>query len=151
MKLCILVGSGRSIGLFTAPFLLIGLVLNILFPDAFAVGGPPRTLALISILVLLPGVVNWGWCVFLILTKIPRGELITSGPYAFVLHPLYTGVAILVLPWAGFLCNTWLGAAVGLVVYAGSRIYAVTEEEQLAKIFGAEWEVYRRSVKLPWL
>ena len=28
-------------------------------------------------------------------------------------HPLYTIVALLVLPWIGFLLNTWLGALIG--------------------------------------
>jgi Isoprenylcysteine carboxyl methyltransferase (ICMT) family. len=47
---------------------------------------------------LIPGVTIWIWSVVLILTKVPRGELITSGPYALVKHPIYTGVALLVLP-----------------------------------------------------
>lgn len=50
------------------------------------------------------------WPVYLILTKMPRRDLITTGPYALVQHPLYTGVALLVLPCVGFLCNSWLGA-----------------------------------------
>ncbi len=41
MKLKILVGSGDRIGLLTLPLLIIGLILNILFPSAFHVGGPP--------------------------------------------------------------------------------------------------------------
>lgn len=97
------------------------------------------------------GVGTWGWSVALILAKVPRGELITSGPFALVKHPLYSAVALLVLPATGFLRNTWLGAAVGLVMYAASRRYAPEEEADLARRFGAEWEAYRRRVKLPWL
>jgi protein-S-isoprenylcysteine O-methyltransferase Ste14 len=48
------------------------------------------------------------------LRKVPRRELITNGPYAIVKHPLYTGVALLVLPWIGFISNTWLGAVIGV-------------------------------------
>ncbi len=40
MKLKDLVGSGDKIGLLTAPFLIVGLILNILFPSWFSVGGP---------------------------------------------------------------------------------------------------------------
>jgi protein-S-isoprenylcysteine O-methyltransferase Ste14 len=87
----------------------------------------------------------------LILTKIPKKELITTGPYALMKHPLYTGVALLVLPWVGFLCDTWLGALVGIVVYIGSRLYSPEEEQMLAKIFGERWEAYCGRVKLPWL
>jgi protein-S-isoprenylcysteine O-methyltransferase Ste14 len=151
MKLSILVGSGRKIGLFTLPFLVTGLTLNILYPAFFAVGGPPQWLLLASVIALVPGVINWLWTVRLILTKIPRRELITSGPYALVKHPLYTGVAILVLPWVGFLCNTWLGLVIAVVVYIASRIYSPEEEKILAKIFGPAWDDYFKKVHLPWL
>ena len=151
MKLKILVGSGRKIGLFTLPFLAAGIILNSLFPEVFQVGGPTEILRWISFAILIPGVVIWIWSVVLILVKVPRHELITTGPYALVLHPLYTGVALLVLPWLGFLLNTWLGLLVGLVLYAGSRLYAPEEEKILAKIFGESWEQYRRKVLLPWL
>jgi protein-S-isoprenylcysteine O-methyltransferase Ste14 len=146
-----LMGSGDKIGLLTLPFLAVGLALNIAYPSVFAVGGPPTALRLLSIAVLVPGLVVWGWSVALILTKVPRGQLITSGPYALVKHPLYTGVALLVLPWAGFLLNTWLGAVLGAVVYIGSRKFSPNEEADLAKTFGAAWHDYRRKVKIPWL
>jgi len=151
MKLKILVGSGRKIGLFTLPFLAAGVTLNVLFPKFFGVGGPTDTLRWVSAAILVPGVVIWIWSVVLILVKVPRHELITTGPYALVLHPLYTGVALLVLPWVGFLLNTWLGLLTGLVVYIGSRIWSPEEEKILAKIFGESWDQYRKKVLLPWL
>lgn len=151
MRLKILVGSGRKIGLLTLPFLVIGLILNVLFPSLFKVGGPPTVLGVISIVILIPGVTIWIWSVVLILTKVPRHELITTGPYSLVMHPLYTGVALLVLPWIGFLFNTWLGALIGIVVYVGSRIFSPDEEEILAKIFGTTWDEYCNTVKMPWL
>jgi protein-S-isoprenylcysteine O-methyltransferase Ste14 len=108
-------------------------------------------LLLLSIVLLVPGTVIWGWSVAAILTKVPRGELITNGPYALVKHPLYTGVALLVLPWAGFLLDTWLGALLGAVVYLGSRLFSPNEEAELAQAFGPAWDDYRRKVKIPWL
>lgn len=151
MKLKILVGSGRKIGLFTLPFMVAGITLNILFPQIFRVGGPTDTLKWVSAVILVPGVIIWIWSVVLILVKVPRHELITSGPYALVLHPLYTGVALMVLPWVGLLLNTWLGLLIGLVVYTGSRIWSPEEEKILAKIFGESWDQYRKKVLLPWL
>ena len=151
MKLEVLVGNGRKIGLLTLPFLLAGLVLNILWPSFFSVGGPSTVLRVISTIILVVGVVNWVWSVALILTKIPKKELITNGPYALVKHPLYTGVALLVLPWVGFLFDTWLGVLIGIVVYIGSRLFSPEEEKILAKIFGTTWDAYCNRVKLPWL
>ncbi len=151
MKLKVLVGNGRKIGALVLPFLVAGVALNILFPAVFAVGGPPLWLTVVSIVLLVPGVVNWLWSVWLILTKVPKKELITTGPYAIAKHPLYVGVALLVLPWAGFLLNTWLGALIGIVVYIGSRMFSPEEEQLLAKIFGEKWTAYSGKVLLPWL
>ena len=151
MKLKVLVGSGDKIGLLTLPFLIIGLILNILFPSAFHVGGPPIALKVISIILLIPGGIIWIWSVVLILTKVPKEELITYGPYSLVKHPLYTGVALLVLPWLGFLLNTWLGALIGVILYIASRIFSRQEEETLSKTFGATWDEYCNKVRIPWL
>lgn len=150
MQLRRLVGSGDRIGLLVLPFLIGGFILNLAFPTLFGVGGPSTPLRVVSIVILIPGVTIWLWSVLLILRHVPRGELITSGPYAWVKHPLYTAVALLVLPWLGFLLNTWLGAALGLVLYIGDRLFAPVEEAALARSFGTRWEAYRNSVKMPW-
>lgn len=146
-----LVGSGDRIGLFVSPFVVVGLILNVAYPSLFGVGGPPDWLRALSIAVLIPGVAIWLWSVILILTNVPRGRLITGGPYAWVKHPLYTAVALLVLPWVGFLLDTWLGAAIGVVLYIASRIFAPAEEATLSRAFGDAWREYNRGVKLHWL
>jgi protein-S-isoprenylcysteine O-methyltransferase Ste14 len=151
MKLKVLVGNGRKIGLLALPFIVIGLTLNILFPSVFSVGGPPLALVIASIIVLLPGVAIWISSVFLILTRVPKKQLITTGPYALMKHPLYAGVALLVLPWFGFLLNSWLGALIGVVIYIGHRLYSPEEEQILSKIFGSAWDEYCKKVILPWI
>jgi protein-S-isoprenylcysteine O-methyltransferase Ste14 len=152
MKLKTLIGSGDKIMLLTLPFLVIGLILNIAFPSAFSVGGPPSALKVISIIILIPGVILWLWSVVLILTKVPREELITNGPYSLVKHPIYTGVALLVLPWIGFVVNTWLGVLVGLALYIASRMFSPEEEKMLSTTFGTAWDEYcNNKVRMPWL
>src|SRR4030042_4777766 len=151
MGLKALIGSGDKIMLFTLPFLIIGLILNIMFPSFFSVGGPSLVLRVSSIIILIFGVIIWAWSVVLILTKVPKKELITTGPYSLVKHPLYTGMALLVLPWIGFLFNTWLGVLIGAILYIGSRIFSPQEEEILLKTFGGAWVEYCNKVKIPWL
>lgn len=150
-KLATLVGSGHKIVLFTLPFLALGLGLNIARPSWFGVGGPAPALWLGSIVTLGAGLLIWIWSVVLIVTRVPRGELITHGPYALVKHPLYTGVALLVLPSVGFLLDSWLGAVIGLVMYIGSRQFSPEEERALSRNFGAAWDDYCEKVKIPWL
>ena len=151
MNLKALVGSGDKIMRLTLPFFVIGLVLNIVRPSLFSVGGPSSALTALSVIVLIPGIIIWLWSVVLILTKVPRGELITGGPYALVKHPLYTGVSLLVLPWLGLLLNSWLGILLGIVLYGAARLFAPAEEQALSKQFGAAWAQYSKRVKLPWL
>ena len=45
--------------LFTLPFVVVGVSLNVAFPSWFDVGGPSDILRVISIVVLIPGVVIW--------------------------------------------------------------------------------------------
>jgi protein-S-isoprenylcysteine O-methyltransferase Ste14 len=151
MNLKALVGSGDKITLVVLPFLIVGLILNVAVPRLFDVGGPSEVLRVVSIVVLIPGVTIWIWSAVLILTNVPGGELITSGPFAVVKHTLYTAVALLVVPWIGFLFNTWLGVVIGVGLYVGTRIFAPEEEAALARAFGATWDAYRGKVLVPWL
>jgi protein-S-isoprenylcysteine O-methyltransferase Ste14 len=54
---------------------------------------------------------------------------------------------LLVLPWLGFLLNTWLEARAVRRV----SVFAPAEEADLADRFGREWDAYCRRVKVPWL
>ena len=146
-----LVGSGDRIALLVLPVVGVGVVLNVANPALFAVGGPPDWLRLLSIGVLVVGLVIWAWSVILILTNVPKGRLITGGPYGWVKHPLYTAVALLVIPWIGFLLDTWLGVVIGLALYLASRMFAPAEEQALSRTFGASWLEYSHHVKLGWL
>jgi protein-S-isoprenylcysteine O-methyltransferase Ste14 len=87
MRIKTLVGSGDRIALFTLPFVVVGMALNVAYPAVFRVGGPPAPLRAVSIVLLTVGVATWVWSVVLILSKVSRGELITGGPYALARHP----------------------------------------------------------------
>jgi hypothetical protein len=70
-KLNTLMGSGDRIGLFTLPFLVVGLILNVAYPSLFDVGGPSTALRVASVIVLVAGITIWAWSVTLILVKVP--------------------------------------------------------------------------------
>lgn len=146
-----LVGSGDRIGLFTLPFLIVGLVLNVAFPSLFQVGGPPTVLAVVSIVVLIAGVTIWIWSVYLILTKVPRGELITSGPYSLVKHPLYTAVALLVAPVDRLPAQHVTGRSARCRPVRRIQDLRSGRRSVMSKAFGARWDEYSSTVKMPWL
>jgi protein-S-isoprenylcysteine O-methyltransferase Ste14 len=150
MKLKILVGMGGRIMSLTLPFIVVGIVANILWPRVFTLGfGTGGLIAGIVLLAL--GVPAWLTSVALVLIHVPKKRLITSGPFAVILHPMYTVVALLVLPGVGLVLDTWVGAGIGAALYVASRIYSPREEEILEKIFPTEYPAYRKRVLLPWL
>ena len=146
-----LFGSGDRIALFALPFVIVGFFVQIALPSLLAVDASGQPARAVAMFLLAVGVLAWAWSVGLILSRVPKGELITTGPYAVVKHPLYTSVALLALPALGVLLGTWLGAVIGVAVYVGSRLFAPAEEAELHEAFGPQWETYARSVKLPWL
>ena len=146
-----LIGIGDKTGKIIFPILIIGIIINILFPAYFFVGGPSSLLLIISTIVLIIGLMNCIWSQILIFINVPKHKLITSGPFSIVKHPLYTGVSLLVVPCVGFILNTWLGVVIGITLFIILRIYAPEEEKKLSNIFGDTWTEYTRKVRFPWL
>lgn len=143
-----LMGSGDRIALFTAPFVLIAVGLWLVDPARVAFDGSAPLVLALTVVALVIGVVGWAWSAVLILTRVPKGELITTGPFAVVRHPLYTSVGLLVVPAAGILLGTWLGVVIGVALYVGARVFAPAEERELRARFGDRWEAYERQVML---
>lgn len=150
MKLKVLVGSGGRIMSLTLPFLVVGIAANILWPRAFALGfGTGGLIA--GIVLLVVGVPVWLSSVALVLINVPKKRLITGGPFAVIPHPMYTAVALLVLPGLGILLDTWVGAGIGVALYIASRICSPDEDKILAQVFPEEYPAYRKRVLIPWL
>ena len=150
MKLKVLVGAGSKVMGLTLPFIVVGIVLNILRPAWFNLGfGTGGVIA--GVILLVAGVPVWISSVVLILVWVPQKKLITTGPFAVVMHPLYTSVALLVIPGLGLLFDSWVGAGIGVILYISSRIFSPGEEKILQQYFPKEYPAYRKKVLLPWL
>jgi protein-S-isoprenylcysteine O-methyltransferase Ste14 len=73
-------------------------------------------------------------------------ELIRSGPYAWIRHPIYTSMLGMVLA-TGF-CWTWWPMFLGAVTVflAGTEIRVRSEDKLLAERFGETFAAYRKKV-----
>lgn len=71
-------------------------------------------------------------------------QLIRSGPYRFVRHPIYTGMLLAALGRALTL-GEWRGVLAAVLVLAAHSRKALREEGLLASEFGEEYASYRRS------
>jgi protein-S-isoprenylcysteine O-methyltransferase Ste14 len=70
-------------------------------------------------------------------------ELITSGPYRYVRHPMYTAFIALFTGMFLLSANLLLGVLGGLALYALLVMRTPREEAQLAERFGQAYETYR--------
>lgn len=74
-----------------------------------------------------------------------RHELICSGPYRWVRHPIYTG---LLLAFAGtaLTIGQWRGIVGVLIVYMTLRLKSRVEERYMLETFGDRYRQYQREV-----
>jgi protein-S-isoprenylcysteine O-methyltransferase Ste14 len=85
---------------------------------------------------------NWGSP----MTQKDEPELVTSGPYHLVRHPIYSGILVALAGTAVALNWLWLTAVVLAGVYF---IYSATVEERyLTDQFPDDYSVYKRSTKM---
>lgn len=85
---------------------------------------------------------NWGGP----MTRKDEPELVTSGPYKTIRHPIYTGIILGFVGTAMAVSLIWLIAVVVLGAYF---IYsAVVEERYLAETFPKTYPGYKRSTKM---
>jgi protein-S-isoprenylcysteine O-methyltransferase Ste14 len=73
-------------------------------------------------------------------------ELVTSGPYAFVRHPIYTGLLFGFLGSA-FALGQWRGLVAVVMVYLALLRKYRLEERWMCERFGVAYDAYRARVK----
>lgn len=103
-------------------------------------------LALLSILLGWLAVRELGiqWRIQAVVTQTHR--LITTGPYAFVRHPVYTSLFGMMLA-TGLVIADWKAIIAAVALYlCGTEIRIAAEERLLAERFGAEFATYRANV-----
>lgn len=121
----------------------------------------PGAERIIASMILAPVAAVFGWLSVRHLGKQLRilaglyadHELIRTGPYAVVRHPVYASLFLMMLA-TGLLFARWPMLLLGIVLYiAGTEIRIHAEEGLLRARFGEQFEAYRRSVPayLPFL
>ena len=70
-------------------------------------------------------------------------KLVTSGPYRWVRHPLYTVGSSMVISF-GMMADNWFIAALGILAFIGMAIRTPKEEANLIEKFGGEYREYMK-------
>jgi protein-S-isoprenylcysteine O-methyltransferase Ste14 len=110
-----------------------------------------QPLMVIGILLLVTGAVVYTWTVW-DFASFGRGtplpidaprKLVVRGLYHFVRNPMYLGVILVILGWAGVFSEGWLliyALGVGIIMHLFVVWY---EEPRLQELFGKDFETYR--------
>jgi protein-S-isoprenylcysteine O-methyltransferase Ste14 len=85
---------------------------------------------------------NWG----MPMSRKADPELVTTGPYRRVRHPIYSGIILAMVGTAIAVSPYWLAAVVIVGVYF--LVSAVVEERNMAKLFPADYPPYQRTTKM---
>lgn len=137
-----IVGQGGKIILFTLPSLLAAILVHARLPQIAALPGAIGFIRPVGYLLLLPGLVLWATAVIQLLTGFPKGKLVTTGAYGLVRNPIYSSVIFFILPGVALTTLTWIYLVPAVFLYVGVMIFIGTEEKQLTRAFGKEYEDY---------
>lgn len=85
---------------------------------------------------------NWG----MPMTQKAEPELVTSGPYRFVRHPIYSGLLLALLGTA--LATNLIGLLIAAILGAYFYYSAAVEEKNLTQTFPTAYPAYRASTKM---
>jgi len=133
---------------------LIGIIIQAP-PDTLALPEAVRVLGLIllgiGLLIVAISALNLGSSLTIFPTPKPDGQLVTTGLYAWVRHPIYTGVLATALGW-----TVARGSLIGLLTCIALFVFfdrkAAYEDRHLADRFPG-FAAYRTRVRklIPWI
>jgi protein-S-isoprenylcysteine O-methyltransferase Ste14 len=99
-----------------------------------------------GIVLLIFGVPMWAIAIRTIVRAFKRGELVTSGVYGLVRHPIYSAWIVLIFPGIALLCRSWPMLLASLVAYIVFKVLIKREERYLEEQFGKAYLDYRGRV-----
>jgi protein-S-isoprenylcysteine O-methyltransferase Ste14 len=137
-----IVGQGGKIILFMLPSLIAAILFHMYLPHISALPEQISFIRPLGYLFLLPGLILWGTAMVQLLTGFSKGKLVTTGAYGVVRNPIYSSVTFFILPAVTLLTLNWVYLVPSVLLYIGVMIFIGTEEKQMTKAFGKEYESY---------
>jgi LPXTG-site transpeptidase (sortase) family protein len=98
------------------------------------------------IFILFLFIIICAWCIFALKQGNWREKLVTSGPYRYSRHPIYSAIIFLLNPAFGILLRSWLIVFAALPAYFIWKKCAQGEESYLQEKFGEVYLAYKRRV-----
>ena len=143
-----MMGVGPRIALWTFPTLAISLVLAYSLPQFFRIRILPCYAHIwIGWILLSIGIIFYGATARTLLIGLKQNKLITTGTYRLSQNPLYASLILFIIPAVSFLTASWLVMLTSVVAYFAFKKYIQAEYDQLSRIFGEEYNEYRKKTR----
>ncbi|WP_337043834.1 methyltransferase family protein [Emticicia sp. 17c] len=109
--------------------------------------------SIVAFLLALLGLITACWARYLLgrnwslsVQKKQDHELIRSGPYKWVRHPIYTGL-LLLFTGTALLVGDYRGILAVVIMVVAFWLKLRKEEQVMAELFGEQYEAYRQQTK----
>lgn len=142
-----LFGCGPKLALLCLPYVILSLIVLYRYPEFFDL----RFLDFLYVKVIGfvwmgLGIIFWGYSAVFFLKYFEPGKLITLGPFALCRNPIYSSIIVFIIPSLALIFHSGLIFSISLVLYLGFKISIHGETNVLRRIFGDEYEIYKKSV-----
>ena len=126
--------------------LMVAAVAGLIFTHALFSGSPVVIAIQVGAVALMVWArLTFGWRSYHYAADPTDGGLVTTGPYRFIRHPIYTAVCIFC--WAGVLAiGTWAPVVAGVLLVVGAVIRMLAEEHLLVDRY-PEYRQYAQGTK----
>jgi protein-S-isoprenylcysteine O-methyltransferase Ste14 len=117
-----------------------------LWPRTLVIKIVADVVTLIGLLIMIWARVTLGknWSANVVLKE--NQELVTTGPYAYVRHPIYSGLILMMLSWILYI-DTLAFTVFFIIFFVGAYYKAKKEEKLLLTYFPETYPAYTKRVK----
>jgi protein-S-isoprenylcysteine O-methyltransferase Ste14 len=140
-------GIGPKLALLSLPYIILCTVVLINYP---AFGNVELldtvTVSIIACVWAAMGLLLWMWAAFWFVKHFSAHKLITTGPFALCRNPIYASIILFIIPALGVIMHSAPVLSVAVVLYIGFKISIHGECILLERLFGEEYNSYRKSV-----
>ena len=116
------------------------------WPEVFLVPDVNPGIRMAGLVLMALGFFLWLAGVVTVMRAYNRDELVTTGPFALVRHPVYSAWITLIFPGLTLWTGAWLLLLVPLTAYGIFRRLIGREDEYLEQRFGQSYREYRARV-----
>ncbi|MFX0018691.1 MAG: methyltransferase family protein [Promethearchaeota archaeon] len=139
-------GVGPKMTLTLVPFIVLLGILNFIFSSVSQLPIYQIWMIPLGIVLIIIGVFIFIKSEILLRKAYNASELLVTGFYGHMRHPMYGSVILLIIPGIVIIINSWILYFLPFVFYIIFRIFIIQEENYCLKKFGEKYIHYKKNV-----